>query len=608
MSTTERRALVTGVGALALIGLAGQAPAQAAPPTKKPKKKSPNPKSKKVAGGPGRATGPSGESLSIDGLTGRTAGITAPDSTDVTAADTTLRLAGFSAGEEQMVSASLAATTPTPARSPWMPRVPLTADLDWHLARRAAHAPTTALIYQMRQVGRAAWLERQLAPATISDRVCDSILAKIPAASASAYDIINKHYGYDTGWKTGHLVVRAAMIRKLFSERYLLESMVEFWHDLLHVTALSDKGAYWMSDYDTFVIRKNAMGKFTTMLWQATTHGAMLDYLDNSESSKVAPNENLGREFLELHTLGVGNFTEADVKQMTLLLTGWYGNWTTMKGTFDPSRHYVGPVNVAGLTHANSTAEGGPAALSSIVVRMARHPKTARRICERLAVRFVSDVPPAALVDRLVQLYLANDTAIVPVLRELFTSPEFETSIGQKWRRPQEAWATAVRAGKPTMAVLDPVASANEPWSILGTEAWLLDMAGHLPLNWPAPNGYPDSGDRWLHTNGLLASWNRAESTVGNWEPQYTMTPWDTVFTISPTMTPMTVVKRVFRAVTGFGPDNNTTDLLTRFLWSGSVTGPMPPSSTDPVGADRLSWWLHELVRMTMASPHFQIR
>src|SRR5690606_41253620 len=107
---------------------------------------------------------------------------------------------------------------------------------------------------------------------------------------------------------------------------------------------------------------------------------------------------------------------------------------------------WVGPVQVLGVRHDNATAEGGLEVGDAYLRYLAGHEATARTIARKLAVRFVSDDPPASLVDRLAAAYLDNDTAIVPVLRTLFRSSEFWAAVGQKVRRPRENIAAAARA------------------------------------------------------------------------------------------------------------------------------------------------------------------
>ena len=117
------------------------------------------------------------------------------------------------------------------------------------------------------------------------------------------------------------------------------------------------------------------------------------------------------------------------------------------EGTFryDPEMHWVGPVTVLDFSHPNPTPEGGLDVGDAYLRHLAGHPATARAIAAKLAVRFVSDMPPPALVDRLATAYLEAGTAIVPVLDLLFRSAEFWAAVGQKTRRPAENVAASVR-------------------------------------------------------------------------------------------------------------------------------------------------------------------
>src|SRR3954453_17601733 len=230
---------------------------------------------------------------------------------------------------------------------------------------------------------------------------------------------------------------RAALGRAAWSRRQLLEVMVDVWSNHLNVTCPSDNVSDNRHRYDADVIRPHALGRFADLLEAATTHPAMLTYLDNASSTKKAPNENLGRELLELHTVGVGaGYTEAEVRDSARILTG-----LTVDGegaaTYRPKWHWTGAVTVLDFADPNASADDSGVVTASLDP-LARHPATARRsaaLLARRAVRapppraprhppppprrFVRAPPPAALVDRLAAAYTAADTAIAPVLRVL---------------------------------------------------------------------------------------------------------------------------------------------------------------------------------------------
>ena len=119
--------------------------------------------------------------------------------------------------------------------------------------------------------------------------------------------------------------------------------MVDTMGDHLYVAA-EGKVEDLVAWYDWAVLRKYALGKFSQMLYAAMRHPAMLVFLDNQLNSRDNPNENLGRELLELHTVGVGNYDETDVRQSALILTGHGYNWEKRAYHYEPSEHFTGPV------------------------------------------------------------------------------------------------------------------------------------------------------------------------------------------------------------------------------------------------------------------------
>ena len=160
------------------------------------------------------------------------------------------------------------------------------------------------------------------------------------------------------------------------------------------------------------------------MLAASATHPAMLTYLNNAESTKDSPNENYGRELLELHSVGVdAGYSEEEMHDSTLMMTGLQrrlGHAASSSTTRE--YHHTGPREGPGLVVANNA--GGERLRRRPRLRryLAHHPSTARRIADKLVARFVSDDAAARPRGALAQTFLANDTAIVPVLRKLFRS------------------------------------------------------------------------------------------------------------------------------------------------------------------------------------------
>lgn len=370
-----------------------------------------------------------------------------------------------------------------------------------HLARRASWGATPALVAEIGRVGVAAWVDAQLDPlAKVPDTTVDALVAaQWPRLSLRTWEVHDQYWPNSTG-DLGNDVIESYVARALWSRRQLLEVMVDFWTNHLVVTAPWGEAWDAVHRFHVDVVRKHALGRYADMLVAAAKHPAMLAQLDNESSTKRAPNENFGREVLELHTVGVdGGYLESDIRRSALVLTGMSTDEESGEYLYRPIRHHRGKLTVLGWTNANASAYGEGVGVEYLT-HLARHPKTARRIATKLAVRFVSDTPPAALVDRLAKVYLAQDTRIAPVLKALLTSAEFAASVGQKTKRPLENMVSTART----------LGASPGP----DTKAWLGDLiwsartAGQAPMAWPAPNGYPDVAAAWAGSGATLAVWN----------------------------------------------------------------------------------------------------
>lgn len=385
------------------------------------------------------------------------------------------------------------------------PSAAATTDPVLHLLRRATFGPTPALLASVKKVGANAWLDAQLKPSTVADKAMDSFLTRYPRLAWRTWEVREN----DAGWDVMYDCLGAHTARHLWSNRQVLEVTVDFFTNHLVVpgptSEVWDSLHLWQRD----VIRKHALGKYSDMLVAAARHPAMLNVLDNANSSKKAPNENYGRELLELHTVGVGTYTEAEVLQSARILTGLSVDNESGMYEYKPQRHYVGRVKVLGFSHANATAEGGEAVAKAYLVYLARHPSTAKRLVTKLCVRFVADAPPASLVTKLTAVYLKGDTAIAPVLKALFTSPEFLASAGKKIKRPYEDAIATLR-------ILG-FRSDTTGTKSLGELHWATGVMGQAAMGWPAPDGYPDVAAAWAGASGTLMRWNFHAGTTAGW-------------------------------------------------------------------------------------------
>jgi uncharacterized protein (DUF1800 family) len=294
----------------------------------------------------------------------------------------------------------------------------------------------------------------------------------------------------------------AKVLRAVESRRQLEEVMVDFWFNHFNVFAGKEDEAALLPAYEETALRPHALGSFPELL-AATAHSpAMLVYLDNWRSAAPRPrarqrrgiNENYARELLELHTLGVdGGYTQKDVVEVARCFTGWTIDEPRKdpKFVFRPQLHDFGEKRVLGHVIA---AGGGVSDGEQVLRILASHPATARFIAGKLASRFVSDDPPASLVDRVAATYSRTGGDIGSMLRVIVQSPEFwdRRALRAKVRSPLELVAAEVRALGARVEDPAPLAKAvarmGEP------------LYGAQP-----PTGYPDRAQTWLSPGALLS-------------------------------------------------------------------------------------------------------
>lgn len=383
-----------------------------------------------------------------------------------------------------------------------------------HLVGRFSYGVTRPLAAQVRRQGGARdWFERQLEPARIPDPAADELAAWWPSLSRGPAELFQRQLdGVEAGWEVMLDYERWVLMRRILSRRQVHEVMTEFWENFFHVPANGDAAFTHRADYAE-VVRAGTLGRFDDLLHATITHPAMLIYLDNAISTAAHPNENLGRELLELHTVGRGAFDEADVKSSARILTGWkvdvYGSW---EASYEPADHWVGPVRVLGFADPNSARDGRDLTRRYLSY-LARHPATAQRIARRLATKFVRDDPPQGLVDELAAVYLRSGTAIKPVLRALVGSRAFAESVGAKVRDPGEDVVATYRALG--VRVAPPTSDRNAVHFLV----WQAADVGAMPFAWPRPDGQPLDNESWASPARMIASLSTHYAMAGGWWP-----------------------------------------------------------------------------------------
>ena len=313
--------------------------------------------------------------------------------------------------------------------------------------------------------------------------------------------------------------------RMINNKFQLQEKMALFWHTIFCAgNNKVDNGRSNADQYDMF--REKGMGNFKELLMLLSTDGAMLYYLDNTESHKVAVNENFGRELLELFSLGVGmdgevNYTEDDVKACARAFTGWnlaptipvfpYGR-TPFQFRYDPADHDDGEKTFLGET--------GPWNVEDIVDIICKQPAAARFVSRKLYDWFVADEPPVPAwrlaeprdmeaIKALEKAYFDSGYEICAMLRVLFTSEFFkeESSHFAKVKSPVDVVVGTVRMVQDYTELRPGLFNVSMEPKYMGLEL----------LNPPTVEGW-HMGPEWINSGSLIDRINFASGMLGNTE------------------------------------------------------------------------------------------
>ncbi len=307
------------------------------------------------------------------------------------------------------------------------------------------------------------------------------------------------------------------LLLALYSPQQVQEQLSWFWFNHFNVHQYKSNIRALVGDYEQG-LRERSLGKFRDLLAYTARHPAMIRYLDNEQNAAGHINENYARELMELHTLGVGSgYTQRDVQELARVLTGLGvrldDNRPKLKPAqeplyrreglmeFNPARHDFGDKELLG-THIKGR---GLAELDEVLDLLSRQPATARHVCTQLAQYFVADVPPPALVERMVQGWQRSDGEIAAVMRSMVESPEFSASLGGKFKDPMHFVVSAVRAAYDDKVVLN-----TNP--MMG---WL-NRLSEAPFNHQTPDGYPMDESAWAGPGQLNQRFEIARAVAGS--------------------------------------------------------------------------------------------
>ena len=364
-----------------------------------------------------------------------------------------------------------------------------------HLLRRAGFGATRDEIDEYLEQGYEAVVEELLnpdrAPMEDNDLLDRYFIASVEARSAG-------HADPQWSW------------RMATSPKQLEEKIALFWHSLMAVGGIKlDHGVEMLTEIELF--REFGLGRFEDLLLEISRNPGMMYWLDNQNSHKDAPNENYGRELLELFAMGIdelgeGAYTEDDVKTAARAFTGWASKVTPppfflgpfpMEFRFDPEDHDDSEKTFLGQT-GNWNGE-------DIVRIICEQRATAHFVALRLYDYFVSDTPNDAEIERLADVFQANDGEIRAVLREIFNGDHFKSEEVRfkKVKSPSDlVFGTTRLVDRFDIPELDSGILANNT----------LYMGQHL-MNPPSVEGWHE-GEEWVDSGALIERINFASTEV----------------------------------------------------------------------------------------------
>jgi len=376
---------------------------------------------------------------------------------------------------------------------------------------RVSFGPNPASLKEIESLGTGAYLARQLRPAA-EPRLPAEVQATIDSMTISKRSVVDlaselaqrrqalrglsfeeakiQRQAYQQELTRLARESQARMLlRALYSPDQLQEEMTWFWMNHFSVFQNKANVRVLVGDYEERAIRPHALGRFGDLLTAVAHHPAMLVYLDNARNSAGRLNENYARELMELHTLGVkGGYNQADVQELARVLTGF----SVREGEFQfyPRRHDFGPKTLLGRPIRSS----GERELAEALDLLASHPSTSRFVSRKLAMHFVSDDPPEALVERMARAFRASEGDIALTLRAMFESPEFRASLGGKFKDPLHYMVSAVR-----FAANGAVIPREDVDRMINALAGM----GQPLYGRPTPDGYPLTRTEWTSPGQL---------------------------------------------------------------------------------------------------------
>ena len=385
-----------------------------------------------------------------------------------------------------------------------------------------------------------AYVDQQLAPASIDDNTCDALIAAQGFTTLSKSrqqlwldHVVKAGVTWDERMQPARETLQAAFLRAVYSRRQLVEVLADFWHNHFNVYGWDSWSAGTWVHYDRDVLRSNLFGNFRQMLGAVAQSPAMLYFLDNVSNTSAGPNENYARELFELHTLGAENYfgvastvgadggyehpapkdnngkplmyVDEDIYSATQCFTGWRIDEATGAFRFTDAVH----AKYSKIVLAQNIPSGSGQQDGELVLDiLANHVGTARHISRKLCRRLIGDDPPESVVQAAADVFHSQRNApdqLKQVVRTILLSPEFSSTWGAKIKRPFEYVVSLLRAS-----------NANYAWS--DTFRWRYEAMGQAMFNWRPPDGYPDRKENWSSTMPMLQRWRMCNWLIDGWK------------------------------------------------------------------------------------------
>ena len=383
---------------------------------------------------------------------------------------------------------------------------------------RVTYGATPELYARVRGMGFEAYVRQQLNPSSINDRAFERTNPQnlLNVESEQERDIFRSLIAYK--------IARAA-----YSEKQLQEIMGHFWANHFHAVT-KGTNMYVQNVTDRLFYRDNAFGNFEDLLLYSARSPLMSQYLDNDQNRRGRPNQNYGREILELSTVGVdAGYDETDIDAIAEILTGWGyrrvgdANPQIYEFEFYPDRHEPGDkfIPFLNLTIAGREGEAGVEEGEELISILAQLPETRQFVCGKIVQLLVADQPPANLVQACAASWEATNGEIQPMLEAILLDPSFITEVEYqrtKVKTPFEYAVSTMRAfgAEPT--------AEREGENFYGRFRALFEDAGYDLLRFPTPTGLAEVGSAWTSSATLIGMYDDMGDLIRANEATYGIT------------------------------------------------------------------------------------